>query len=323
MPSAVDELAVAGDDVGAAPDCGSSPPCPAGATRCCWRQSRTAPRAPCSRGTSSCTTPPSLTVCGRVDGDGLAVLLHLLAPERPEHGSRRGDRVVVLADGDPDRVPHLLQLLADRVEVFPGVGDLEAGLLEQVLPIGGHEEGAILRHRAPDPLDHGGLLGRRERRPVLLLELPHHVGHVHELRLVEPREVHAHLDEVVAGLCLHLGGVLGGLLGVPAMWSMSDLDAGVLGEALADLGQLLVRGGSEVVPAEVGNLPLLAARGRDAGRENAGEAAGRGQEAAAADLVPWAPPGGWSSWLMPCGCKRPDALAVHWRGRSRASKGYP
>ena len=55
---------------------------------------------------------------------------------------------------------------------------------------------------------------------VLLLELGHDVGDVDELRLVEPREVHAHLDEVVAGLGLHLGGVLGGLLRAPAMWSI-------------------------------------------------------------------------------------------------------
>ncbi len=58
---------------------------------------------------------------------------------------------------------------------------------------------------------------------MLLLELPHQIGHVHELRLVQPGEVHAHLDEVVAGLCLHLGGVLGGLLGVAAIWSIRIL----------------------------------------------------------------------------------------------------
>jgi hypothetical protein len=96
--------------------------------------------------------------------------------------------------------------------------------------------------------------------------------------------VHAHLDDVVAGLCLHLGGVLRGLLGSRDMVDANP-DAGVLGEALADLRQLLVRGGSEIVPAEVGNLALLTQRGRDAGRENADETAGPGQEAAAAVLI--------------------------------------
>ena len=96
--------------------------------------------------------------------------------------------------------------------------------------------------------------------------------------------MHAHLDDVVAGLCLHFGGVLGGLLGGRDMVDTNP-DAGVLGEAQADLRQLLVRGGREIVPAEVGNLALLTLRGRDAGRENADEATGSGQEAAAADLI--------------------------------------
>src|SRR5207249_8558835 len=65
-----------------------------------------------------------------------------------------------------------------------------------------------------------------------------------------------------------------------------ELDAGVPGEALADLGQLLVRGGGEVVPAEVGDLPLLAAGRRNPRGENAGEASsGCRQEAAAADRL--------------------------------------
>jgi hypothetical protein len=69
------------------------------------------------------------------------------------------------------------------------------------------------------------------------------------------------------------------------MWSMRILMPVSLVKRLADLRQLLVRGGGEIVPAEVGNLALLTQRGRDAGRENAGEAAGRGQEAAATDLL--------------------------------------
>ncbi len=60
------------------------------------------------------------------------------------------------------------------------------------------------------------------------------VGEVDQLRLVEPREVHPHLDDVVAGLGLDLGGVLGCLLGGGDMVD-ADLDAGVLGEPLADL----------------------------------------------------------------------------------------
>src|SRR2546425_114830 len=76
------------------------------------------------------------------------------------------------------------------------------------------------------------------------------VGDVHELGLVQPGEVHAHLDQVVAGLALDLGGVLGRLLGVGDVVD-ADLDPGVLREALADLGELLVGGRGEVVPAEV------------------------------------------------------------------------
>ncbi len=64
-----------------------------------------------------------------------------------------------------------------------------------------------------------------------------------------------------------------------------DLDAGVLGEALADLGQLLVGGGREVVPAEIRDLALLAAGGWNAGGQDTGEAgAGRGDELTAGDL---------------------------------------
>src|SRR5258708_8525200 len=58
-----------------------------------------------------------------------------------------------------------------------------------------------------------------------------------------------------------------------------ELDPGVLGEALADLGQLLVGRGGEVVPAEIRDLALLAPGRRHAGGEDAGETGpGRGQE---------------------------------------------
>src|SRR5437762_4045060 len=220
----------------------------------------------------------------RVDAHGLAVLVHLRAAERPQHRAGRGDRVVVLADGDSDRVPHLLELLADRVEVFPGVGDLEARLLEEVLPIGRDEHAVVLGHGAPHPVDVGALVRRADRLAVLLLELADDVRDVHELGLVEPREVHAHLDEVVAGLGLDFGGVL--LLLRAHVRDVVDLelDAGVLGEALADLRQLLVRGRREVVPTEVGDLPSLAAGRRNARGEDAGEAsAGGGQETPATD----------------------------------------
>ena len=110
-----------------------------------------------------------------------------------------------------------------------------------------------------------------------------HVGDVDQLRLVEPREVHAHLDEIVAGLRLDLGRVLGLLRAHVGDVVDLELDAGVLGEALPDLGQLLVGGGREVVPAEVRDLTLLAPRGRDAGGQDAGQSGGGGQEVAAGD----------------------------------------
>src|SRR6185369_13077851 len=128
------------------------------------------------------------------------------------------------------------------------------------------------------PLVRGG-----EGLAVLLLEPGHNVGDVDELRLVEPREVHAHLDEIVPGLGLDLGRVLGLLR--PHVGDVVDLelDARVLGEALPDLRELLVRRGGEVVPAEIRDLTLLAARGRDAGGQDAGESGGGGQEVAAGD----------------------------------------
>src|SRR5256884_474351 len=220
----------------------------------------------------------------RVDAHGLAVLVHLRAAERPQHRAGGGDRVVVLADGDSDRIPHLLELLADCVEVFPGVGDLEARLLEEVLPIGRDEHAVVLGHGAPHPVDVGALVRRADRLAVLLLELADDVRDVHELGLVEPREVHAHLDEVVAGLGLDFGGVLLLFRGHVRDVVDLELDAGVLGEALADLRQLLVRGRREVVPTEVGDLPSLAAGRRNARGEDAGEAsAGGGQETPATD----------------------------------------
>src|ERR1700730_4987878 len=105
---------------------------------------------------------------GRVDADGLAVLVDLLAAERPQHGTRRGDRVVVLADGDPHGIAHLLELLAHRVELLPGVGHLEARLLEEVFPVGGEEHAVILRRRAPGPVHVGALVGGGDGLAVLL-----------------------------------------------------------------------------------------------------------------------------------------------------------
>ena len=220
---------------------------------------------------------------GRVDAHRLAVLVHLHAAERPQHGPRGGDRVVVLRDGDPHGIPHLLELLADGVEVLPGVRHLEARLLEEILAVGRHEHAVVLRHRAPHALDVRPLVRGGDGLAVLLLEPGHHVGDVDELRLVEPREVHAHLDEVVAGLRLDLGGVLGLLRAHVGDVVDLELDAGVLGEALPDLGELLVGGGREVVPAEIRDLALLAARGRDAGGQDAGKSGGGGQEVAAGD----------------------------------------
>ena len=57
--------------------------------------------------------------------------------------------------------------------------------------------------------------------------------------------MHAHLDQVVAGLCLDLGGVLGGLLGRRDVVD-ADLDARVLGEALPDLGSFLSEAGAKL-----------------------------------------------------------------------------
>src|SRR4029077_4963130 len=173
---------------------------------------------------------------------------------------------------------------ADDVELLPRVRHLEGGLLEQVLAVGGHEHAVVLGHRAPDPVDVGALVGGGDGLAVLLLELAHHVRDVHELRLVEPREVHAHLHHVVPGLGLDLRGVLGLLRAHVGDVVDLELDAGVLGEALADLGQLLVRRGREIVPAEVRDLALLPARGRDAAREDAGETGpGSGQELTATE----------------------------------------
>ena len=141
----------------------------------------------------------------------------------------------------------------------------------------------VLGHRPPDALDVGRLVTRRECLPVLLLHLGDDVRDVHQLRLVEPREVHPHLDQVVARLALDLGGVLGRLLGVGDVVD-AELDARVLGEALADLGELLVGRRGEVVPGEIGNLPLLGARRWHTSGKDAGQAGARGgQELAAVD----------------------------------------
>jgi hypothetical protein len=95
--------------------------------------------------------------------------------------------------------------------------------------------------------------------------------------------VHAHLDQVVPRLRLDLGGVLGRLLGRRDVVD-ADLDARVLGEALADLGELLVGRGGEVVPGQVGNLALLGPGGRDPRGQDSGKAGGSGQEVTTADI---------------------------------------
>src|SRR5207249_2925849 len=126
--------------------------------------------------------------------------------------------------------------------------------------------------------DLGGLGSRGQGLAVLLLELAHDVPEIDELRLIEPRKVHAHLDDVVAGLRLDFGGILRRLLGRGDVVD-ANLDPGVFGEALTDLGQLLVGGGGEVVPAQVRDLALLASSRRDAGGQNTGQArAGRREE---------------------------------------------
>jgi len=94
------------------------------------------------------------------------------------------------------------------------------------------------------------------------------------------------LDEIVPGLGLHLGGVLGLLRAHVGDVVDLELDARVLGEALADLGQLLVGRRSEVVPAKVRDLPLLPACGRHTGRENPGQpCAGGGEKLSAVHRI--------------------------------------
>src|SRR5262249_8644248 len=86
-----------------------------------------------------------------------------------------------------------------------------------------------------------------------------------------------HLDQVVPGLRLDLGRILG-LLGAHVRDVIDlELDAGVLREPLPDLRQLFVGRGREVVPAEVRDLTLLSPGRRDARSEDAG-AAGGGRE---------------------------------------------
>ena len=175
-------------------------------------------------------------------------------------------------------MPHLLQLEADLVEVFPGLGRREAGLLEEVLAVRGDEDGVVLGHRAPDALHVRRLVARRDDLAVALLEVGDDVGDVDQLRLVEPGHVHPHLDQIVAGLRLHLRGVLGRLLRRGDVVD-ADLDAGVLRETRPDLGELLVQERREVVPAEVRDLTLLPTRGRYAGGEDSREARpGRGRQ---------------------------------------------
>ena len=215
----------------------------------------------------------------RVDLDRLAVLVDFLGAVAPHDGRARRDRVEVLADGDADRVAHLLQLFADGVEVLPRVRRLEAGLLEEVLAIRREKDGVVLRHGAPHAVHVRGLVARADGLAVLLLEPAHEVGDVDELLLVQPGHVHAHLDEVVTRLALHLGGVLGGLLGRRDVVDL-DLDAGVLGEARPELGQLLVRERGEVVPAEIADLTRLADGRRRARSQDAGETGGGGAEKA-------------------------------------------
>ena len=180
-------------------------------------------------------------------------------------------------------MPHLFQLAPDLVEILPGIRHLEAGLLEEVLPVSGQEHAVVLRDRAPDAVDVGAFVARGKHLAVLPLELGDEVGHVDELGLVEPGEMHPHLDEVVAGLRLHLGGVLGRLLGMRDVVD-ADPDASILGEPLADLRELFVGSRREVVPAEIRDLPLLTSGGRDSAGENGGDtAAGGRQERASAE----------------------------------------
>src|SRR5207248_7206878 len=83
-----------------------------------------------------------------------------------------------------------------------------------------------------------------------------------------------HLDEVVTGLRLHLRGVLRLLWAHVRDVVDLELDAGVLGEALADLRQLLVRVRCEVVTAEITDLTGLGDRRRGARGENARQPGG-------------------------------------------------
>ena len=170
-------------------------------------------------------------------------------------------------------MPGRLGFLADAQPVLPGVGRLLADLLQDVGP-DRHREGR-LPPRQQGPLVADQVILGPQPSAVLRADLAGEVGQVDEVVEVKGgiAQARAERGEVMAGLGLHLGRLLGLQLQMRDDIE-PDLHLVLLAPFLELPLQLLVGVGHEAGDGEEGELAGLRQGGRLAQREHRAQAAG-------------------------------------------------
>src|SRR3989449_11230863 len=134
----------------------------------------------------------------RVDGDGPAVLLDLLAAPCPHEGVPEHGRIPEgVTGGLADRVPFGLDLRADLPVLLPRLRELlGADFFEQRLPISDLAPHDRVRDSAPGAADLAELRHRGVEAALSFAGRLGDVAHIHRALLVEVRPVLQHVNDV-------------------------------------------------------------------------------------------------------------------------------
>ncbi len=153
-------------------------------------------------------------------------------------------------------------------------------LLEEVDPVAAGKRDVEIGHAEPLSLHEGVLPRERIPLAVLLRQVVADVGDVGQPRREEPGIVHLQADDVVPGLRHQLGSQLGRHLHALDVIG-AHVDPGQFREALAELGELGVRGRRVVHGRQEADFPGRPGAGRATRGQDPGEPGRRAHEAAA------------------------------------------